>query len=402
MGAPAGQQLDDRVAAVVAEVERTGWAAQLTSPDWKLLWVSSELKRLLGTEDDEELGCGRHVMEAYSREMWSSAVTLETQMEQFALEVPMMLSATPGGKDEIKGMIREDIAEAAATALEDMEPRTPPPVWVSTVDFLQGDLPAAEVNVINIRVSDDDGEPLGILRFYGSALPASLLNLVGRGDQEMFERMARLLQPGRQQAAILFADIQASGALARRMSSAAFFSLIRDLTTAIDDVVLRHKGLVGKHAGDGVTAFFLENDLGSVSAAARAAIESAREIVAVPETTADLPTDAECLFNVGVHWGATLYMGQVVTGGRIEVTALGDEVNEGARVQQVARDGQVLASKQLIERLAGEDAAALSLPLEELTYTPLAEMEGAGEKAVRDAGGVAVTDIRTGERAQAR
>jgi len=55
--------------------------------------------------------------------------------------------------------------------------------------------------------------------------------------------------------------------------------------------------------------------------------------------------------NAGVHWGGALYLGQVITGGRLEVTALGDEVNECARIQQSARDGALLASKPLVERL---------------------------------------------------
>jgi class 3 adenylate cyclase len=44
-------------------------------------------------------------------------------------------------------------------------------------------------------------------------------------------------------------------------------------------------------------------------------------------------------------------MGQVVTGGRLGVTALGDEVNECARMKQTATGGALLASKALIERL---------------------------------------------------
>ncbi len=58
------------------------------------------------------------------------------------------------------------------------------------------------------------------------------------------------------------------------------------------------------------------------------------------------------MMNVGAHWGPALYMGQIVTGGRLEVTALGDEVNEAARVQQSARDGEILATKSLVEQLA--------------------------------------------------
>ena len=38
----------------------------------------------------------------------------------------------------------------------------------------------------------------------------------------------------------------------------------------------------------------------------------------------------------GLHWGSTLYVGQIATSGRSEVTALGDEVNEGARIEACA------------------------------------------------------------------
>jgi class 3 adenylate cyclase len=246
---------------------------------------------------------------------------------------------------------------------------------------------------MNIRLGGTGSDRLGVVRLYGSALRASLLALVGRGDEGMFERMARLIRPARRQAAILFADLQASGALARRLSSASYFSLMRGLTTAIDDVVIEHDGIVGKHAGDGVTAFFLEEDAGSVSAAAAAAVEAGRRIAQVTETAAG---DVEgAVFNVGLHWGGTLYIGQVVTGGRIEVTALGDEVNEAARIQQVARDGAILASKPLLERLGEQDAQRLGLSLDDLTYETLGELPGASEKALRDAGAIAVTDVRS-------
>jgi class 3 adenylate cyclase len=374
------------LATVIAEVERTGWAAQVTDAEWRLRWVSRELKALLGSEDEEELGYGRHVVEAYQREIWSATVTPESQAQQLATDVPKMLAGTPGGKEAIKELLPEE----ARAWLGGFDSAAVPPLWTSELDFVQGDLPPARVQVLNLRLADESAQPLGVLRLYGSALPASLLALVGRGDQAMFERMARLFEPGRRQGAILFADLQASGALARRMSSAAYFSLIRSLTTAIDEIVIRNKGIVGKHAGDGVTAFFLEADLGSVSAAVRAAVETGRGIAAVSERAGE-----DTVFNLGLHWGATLYMGQVVTGGRIEVTALGDEVNEGARIQQVARDGEVLASKPLIERLEDQDAEALGLALDHLSYHPVSEIAGASDKAVRDAGAIAVTNVRS-------
>ena len=86
-------------------------------------------------------------------------------------------------------------------------------------------------------------------------------------------------------------------------------------------------------------------------------------------------------------------MGQVVTGGRLEVTALGDEVNEAARLQQAARNGQVLASKSLVERLSIADAAKLGLDPARMSYTPVAELPDVDEKVVRDAGAIAVAAL---------
>jgi class 3 adenylate cyclase len=86
-------------------------------------------------------------------------------------------------------------------------------------------------------------------------------------------------------------------------------------------------------------------------------------------------------------------MGQVVTGGRLEVTALGDEVNECARIQETARDGTVLASKALIERLDPEHARRVGIDPDAVAYHTVAEMPGAPDKAVRDAGAIPVTEV---------
>lgn len=103
---------------------------------------------------------------------------------------------------------------------------------------------------------------------------------------------------------------------------------------------------------------------------------------------------ADCRLNVGVHWGTNLYIGQVATEGRLEVTALGDAVNEAARIEQSATGGRVLASKPLLERLSPEDASALGLDPARLAYEPVAELQGASEKAARDAGSIGVADVK--------
>jgi len=271
---------------------------------------------------------------------------------------------------------------------------------MSTFDFARGEF-VGRVSYIGERVQDEDGRLIGYLFLYTPDLPASLLALLVRGQRSMYERMARLVEAKLRPAAILFADLESSTALSRRLPTAGYFRLIRSLRTAFDAAVGNRGGIVGKHAGDGVTGFFLSGQLGSDSGAARAALEIARGVddvtarVAAELSDDGLPLEAaDCRLNVGIHWGANLYIGQVATEGRLEVTALGDAVNEAARIEQSATGGRVLASKPLLERLNAEDAAALDLDPTRLAYELVAELQGASDKAARDAGSIAVADVK--------
>src|SRR5581483_9257981 len=218
----------------------------------------------------------------------------------------------------------------------------------------------------------------------------------GRGDVAMYERMARLVKPERRAAAILFADLQASGGLSRTMPTAAYFNLISELTSSFDALVAEHGGIVGKHAGDGWTAFVLADDVGGPSAAVSGGIRIAQRLRAYAADRARsfrLPDGLGLQVNAGVHWGPGVYLGQLVPGGRLEITALGDEVNECARIQQTARGGAIYASKQVLELLDTADAVHLGVDPVNLTYAPLASLDGVSEKARRDAGTVAVAPI---------
>ena len=243
-----------------------------------------------------------------------------------------------------------------------------------------------------LRISDDEGRFVGVVFLYRGILPESLLHRLGRGDQKLFERMDRVSEPSRRTAAILFADLEASGVLSRHLSSRGYFELIRDLTDLIDTSVIAHDGITGKHAGDGGSALFLAADFdSSESGAARAAIETARAIRDGSEQLG--PEDVEVKVNIGVHWGATLMVGQVATSGRLDVTALGDQMNEGARIEAAATGGAILASKDLVERLDEADAKATGIDPDAIAYSTLGELDGASDKAIRDAGTIAVTPI---------
>ena len=75
------------------------------------------------------------------------------------------------------------------------------------------------------------------------------------------------------------------------------------------------------------------------------------------------------------------------------MTALGDEVNEAARIEASATGGRALASKDLIERLERADAEALGVVPGRMAYTALADLSTATDKARRDAPAIPVCEL---------
>ncbi len=290
----------------------------------------------------------------------------------------------------------EEIFGSTAPFAAEIEPVEPlPHAWYDRVAFppnlrfrrsMLGDQ-----HQVQLRINDNEGDFIGVVFLFRGMLPETLLNRLGRGDPKLFQRMDRVSEPGRRQAAILFADLESSGVHSRHLSSRGYFDLIRCLTDLIDTAVVAHDGITGKHAGDGGSALFVAADFDSESAAARAAIETAR---AIREGSEQLgPEEVAVKVNVGLHWGATLMIGQVATSGRLEVTALGDQMNEGARIEAAATGGAILASKDLLERLDAADSEAAGIDPHTIAYTTISELDGASDKAIRDAGTIAVTPI---------
>lgn len=383
---------------VASELAATGAAAEMYNEFWELVWISDELKLLLGESDEEELGYGKHIVECYSRDVFRRNVTPLSQIESFQKGISFIARDTVGGAKEVNRLVRERYEAGLAKALGSIEAIDPPPMWVSELEFLQGELPPVKISCVNTRIYSSDGVFQGTIRVYNPGLKASILALVSRGNEEMFERMVELFDPGPRKAAILFADLQSSTLLSRKLPSSIYFSILSALTRAIDDTVIGEGGIVGKHVGDGATAFFLADDMDGIQSGCRAAIAAARGIQAAAtelaeHASSELGQPVELVMNIGLHWGGTLYMGQIVTGGRLEVTALGDEVNECSRIEDAAYDGEILASKALLERLSEEQAAALAIDPHHLTYRTIAEIYKAPSKAKQDAGSIPVVVI---------
>jgi class 3 adenylate cyclase len=302
-----------------------------------------------------------------------------------------VLAGTPGGREELRRVVDPALAEL----VDQLQPQDLPPVWINRSEFRTA---GADVtgSALWIRIDDAHGHRVGvcILPKPGAGM-SHLARAAATADLTHLERMRVVERPDRRPAAILMGDLEASSPLARRLPTAQYFAFGRRRVRAADRCIIDAGGIVGPHAGDGVAAFFLADTTGSESAATKACITASRTLRdMLPDLAARSGLSAsELSLRIGLHWGATLYMGRILTGGRSEVTALGDEMNEAARIEASATGGRTLASKSLVERLNREDANALGLDSSHTTYTPLADLSTATDKARRDAPSIAVCEV---------
>ena len=374
-----------------------GYWASVLDADWRYVFVTDELLvsyKDMGAATAPPIGAHFWSEEArrfMAETLRGESASPDVRRAWFLSVGRYVLAGTPGGREELRRVVDPEVADL----VDELQPEDLPPVWMNREFFTTAGAQITGTGVL-IRIDDADGRRIGMCTLAKPAAGMShLARAAATADLTHLERMRVVERPDRRPAAILMADLEASSPLARHLSTSQYFAFVRRLVRTADRCIIDAGGIVGRHAGDGIVAFFLAETAGSESAAARACITAARAVRdTLPVTAARSELSvAECSMRFGLHWGATLYMGWILTGGRSEITALGDEVNETARIEACATRGRTLASKSLIERLDRTDAEGLGLDTGHTTYTPLAELATATDKARRDAPSIAVCEI---------
>lgn len=141
---------------------------------------------------------------------------------------------------------------------------------------------------------------------------------------------------------MLFADVRNSSRLAESMSATEFSRLMNRFYKAATDVLIESDAVIDKLVGDAVIGFYLPLFTGPNHA--RPAVLAARRLLEVAGHGSDAGAWIE--IGVGVHAG-TAFVGTVegASGTVSDITALGDNVNVGARLASLARPGEILVSE---------------------------------------------------------
>jgi hypothetical protein len=210
------------------------------------------------------------------------------ELRTWFLEVaPFMLATMPGGRDELRRAVDPQLADL----VDELEPRPLPdafepehrPQWTTAGAALSG-------STVWFRIDGPHGQFAGVCILTKPAPGMShLARAAAFADLTHLSRMRVVEHADRHPAAILMADLEASSPLARHLSTAQYFAFGRRFVRAADDCVIDAGGIVGRHVGDGVVAFFLADTTGSESAAASACLTAARSLRG---TLSDLPPEA--------------------------------------------------------------------------------------------------------------
>lgn len=160
----------------------------------------------------------------------------------------------------------------------------------------------------------------------------------------------------------LFADLRGFTALGEATDPTTLVTILNRYLAAAAEAILAEDGTIDKFLGDAIMAWF-NAPIPQPDHRLRAARAALAIQTAVDDLRRQFSPPFHLSFRIGIHTGPAL-LGLVGTQARLEYTAIGDSVNTAKRLQENARDGEILMSAAMagpivnsIDAVAGEPIA---------------------------------------------
>jgi len=150
---------------------------------------------------------------------------------------------------------------------------------------------------------------------------------------------------------VLFCDIRGYTAASAALSPLEIAGMLNEYFTDVSDAIFEHDGFIDKFVGDEVMAVFsvpLEQP-DHVARAVRTGVAIKQRVQRLNERRA-ARGEAPLACGIGIHTGPAA-AGHIGSARRSNYTVVGDTVNLAARIQQVARRGELLISRAVCDRL---------------------------------------------------
>ncbi len=155
----------------------------------------------------------------------------------------------------------------------------------------------------------------------------------------------------RQKVTAFFADIRDFTTLSETSKPEVIVNLLNRYFTLASEIIFRHGGTLDKYIGDGVLALFGAPIVGERDAvkAVRAAVDLQRAMIEFNQELgeAHLP---QISVGIGINTGPAI-VGYIGSEQRLDYTAIGDTINIAARLESIAKPGQIVISESIMQAL---------------------------------------------------
>ena len=186
--------------------------------------------------------------------------------------------------------------------------------------------------------------------------------------EQRFEMIGRQPNPVKVPYSVLCARLNQSGSLRTELLSLEYCRLLSQICKHCIAVVERFGGVFGRHSDDGFSVYFLpadEYEADNSSNAIKCALElkaQAAQLSREWKLRKAWPNDIG--LNFGIH-RENEYAGVVSTSLGDNLTSFGNALNIAADLSRLARDGQILVTKALIDGMPPSDRNQLSFGIQE-------------------------------------
>jgi len=207
---------------------------------------------------------------------------------------------------------------------------------------------------------------------------------------------------------VMVADLQNSVRICSELPPEEYFELINQIWTRLNPVFREYYGAYGKHTGDGMVYYFFpqpdSNHLMNAILCANKVRETMKAIS--HEWTIKKGWNNQLYMNIGLSEGEE-WLGTFKTNTSYELVVLGETINIGGRLSDLARYGRIWATKNLVSKLSPSDRERIQYGVQrkgidqevfvENSYAQVSSLyEKDDAKAIKfqDIASCAVTEIR--------
>ncbi len=235
-----------------------------------------------------------------------------------------------------------------------------------------------------------------------------LLRLLGRRDIVIRTLLSKRL-PVLTELAVIVADLQESVKICSELPPDEYFELVNKIWSTAGDIFRKYYGTYGKHVGDGMVYYFFPQPDSNYVMNAVVCAQELKTAMSKLSKEWQLRKNwiNELYLNTGLNEGQE-WLGTFQTATSVEFVVLGETINHTARLSDMARFGQVWATKNFMSKLPPEHRERVDFGIERVgadgqrmlvqsSYSRVSnvvDVESGRYVKLQDIAGLPVTEIR--------